>query len=151
MGIKFGIIFNKQVFLYLNNNISFIYWNNIIIKFGPTKSWKQLLLQLYICNDIVLKKKPTKDNRVYGQTTLNLSVDLKKERHNNKMIKRQLSFFPSCWFLLSCLCEWSPVCEWIRLMTALTHIVWESNIPDTMPPIPAGAELIFAKPIDFFL
>lgn len=67
------------------------------------------------------------------------------------MIKRQLSFFPSYWFLLSCLCEWSPVCEWIRLMTALTHIVWESNIPDTMPPILAGAELIIAKPPDFFL
>lgn len=50
------------------------------MKFGPTKPWKQLLSQLYICNDIVLKKKPTKDNRVYGQTTLNLSVNLKKER-----------------------------------------------------------------------
>lgn len=135
----------------MNNNICFIYWNNIIIKFGPTKSWKQLLSQLYICNNIVLKKKPTKDNRVYGQTTLNLSVDLKKEIHNNKMIKWQSSFFPSYWFLLSCLCEWSLVCERIRLMTTQTHIVWESNISDTMPPIPAGAELIFAKPPDFFL
>lgn len=67
------------------------------------------------------------------------------------MIKWQSSFFPSYWFLLSCLCEWSLVCERIRLMTTRTHIVWESNIPDTMPPIPAGAELIFAKPPDFFL
>jgi hypothetical protein len=37
------------------------------------------------------------------------------------------------------------------LVIPVTQAVWESNIPTTMPSIPAITEIIFAKPPGFFL
>lgn len=135
IAIKFGIVFNKQIFVYWNNNICFIYWNNIRMKFGPTKSPKHLLSQLHVCCDGVLKRKPNKG----GTTTI------------TEWLRGTCPSFPGTGSSSAAPADGRQAVSGSSSVAALPHVVWEANIPDTVPPSPALTELLFAKPPGFFL
>lgn len=105
------------------------------MKFGPTKSPKHLLSQLHVCNDGLLKKKPSTD----GTTTA------------TKWLRGSCHSFPGTGSSSAASGNSHPSVSGSDSVTAPPHIVWEANIPDTTPPIPAVTELIFAKPLGFFL